>query len=340
VSTGALLEIAAKHKVCHRCRGILCSRLVKTESGELVPRPEFETSALFINCCITERSALVELNDLCNELGLDTMSTAAMIAAGMDLDGKGVLSEVSLRLPFGDWRAMASAIEAIAYRREGLGTLLGAPADEIARNVLERLGEGRREDLLWCLTTAYGGLGYAGVEPKAFPAMHTCYATSNRGRGDHTYAWTVQTEEAGQAETVEKIAPLVAGGQFGKAVIDSLGICDFFPFDITSDVFLDLLFAVTGNRYTAGELIECGRRTVNLERALNNLQGRTRAYDAYIPPKLEIPMNGGPLKGRRVDPDLHHRILDAYYRQQGWTEDGQVALETLADLGIRPLPGF
>ena len=52
---------------------------------------------------------------------------------------------------------------------------------------------------VWCLTTAYGGLGYAGIEPKAFPAMLACYATSSRGRGGHTHAWTVQAEESGLA---------------------------------------------------------------------------------------------------------------------------------------------
>ena len=233
---------------------------------------------------------------------------------------------------------MGEAIEAIAYRREGLGTLLGDVADGIARSIVDRLGEKRRDDVLWCLTTAYAGLGYAGVEPKAFPAMHTCYATSNRGRGDHTYGWTVQTEEAGQAETVDKIATLVAGGQFGKAVVDSLGICDFFPFDITSDIFLDLIFAISGNRYSAGELTECGRRTLNLERALNNLQGRTRAYDAYVPPKLEVPMSSGPMKGRRVDPGRHNEILNAYYDKQGWSENGLVPEKVLTELGIRPLP--
>ena len=91
--------------------------MVRTEEGELVPRPEFETAALFINCCVTDRTAMVDLNHLCNEVGLDTMTTAAVMAAGMDLDGRGVLGELGLSLPFGDGTAMAAAIEAVAYRR-------------------------------------------------------------------------------------------------------------------------------------------------------------------------------------------------------------------------------
>ena len=56
---------------------------VYVKDGEVLPRPEFETAALFINCCITDREALARLNHLCNEVGLDTMSTAAIIAASL-----------------------------------------------------------------------------------------------------------------------------------------------------------------------------------------------------------------------------------------------------------------
>lgn len=333
VSTGALLEIAARYKICSGCRAVLCSRLVKGDDGELYPRPEFETAALLINCCVTDRSALVHLNHLCNEVGLDTMTTAALVAAAMDLDERGLLARLGASLPFGDVDAVAGAIEGIAYRRGVLGELLGRPTDEIGRAILERVGAAHKDDLLWCLTTAYAGLGYAGIEPKAFPAMHTCYATSNRGRGDHTYAWTVQAEEAGLTGAAE-IAAVVAGSQWGKAVVDSLGLCDFFPQSTTSDTFLDLVYGLTGFRTTAEEQETCGRRIVTLERLLNTIQGRTRAYDEYVPPKFEVPLSCGPMTGRKVDCEYHRAILDAFYQEQGWAGDGLVSDDALAKLGL------
>ncbi len=334
VGTDALLEISGKYKICTRCREIICARLVKGEDGELYPRPEFETAALFINCGITDRQAMVDLNHLCNEVGVDTMSTGGVIASAMDLDGKGLLGMMSMSLPYGDAEAMADAIEAIAYAKEGLGELLGDTADGTARTVMERLGDDHREDVEWCMVMAYGGLGYAGIQPKAFPAMNACYATSNRGRGDHTYAWTVQVEEAGIVTTPEEIGPYVASSQWGKAVIDSLGICDFFAFDVTSDIFRDLLYAITGNRYTAPELVGCGRRTVNLERMLNAVQGRTRAYDGFTPPKLTVPLSRGPMAGRKVDQAFHDAILDAYYDAQEWTGGGDVDERIAKELGL------
>jgi aldehyde:ferredoxin oxidoreductase len=321
--TKAFLEISDIHKVCLGCREVLCSRLVKTREGKLLPRPEFETAALFINCGITRSEDLVRLNHLCNEVGADTMTTGAMVAAAMDLHEKGILQKLGMALPYGDFEAVVRAIKDIAYRRNAFGELFAQATDAVGAAILDQVGAGFRDEVLWCLTTAYGGLGYAGIEPKAFPAMLACYATSSRGRGDHTHAWTVQAEESGLAGA-ETIAAVVAASQWNKALVDSLGICDFLPGDVASEVFLDLYCAITGNRYTADAFIECGKRIVSLEREINGVQGRDRSYDAYLPPKFLAPMSCGPMKGRKADPDYLSRILDAYYAQHGWNDLGKV----------------
>ncbi|MGA2082427.1 MAG: aldehyde ferredoxin oxidoreductase C-terminal domain-containing protein [Holophaga sp.] len=323
VSTGAFLEVSAQHKVCAGCREIFCSRLVRTRAGGLLPRPEFETAALFIDCGITDREDVVQLNHLCNELGVDTMTMAAMVSAAMDLDERGILRKLGMALPFGDMRATAAFLAEVAHGSTPMGKLFGRETDAVASALLAQAGTACGEDVLWCLTTAYAGLGYAGIEPKAFPSMFACYATSSRGRGDHTYAWTVQAEEAGLTGA-GNIAAVVANSQWGKAVVDSLGICDFFPGDFAGDVFLDLYYAVTGHSLSAEALIDRGKRIFSLEREVNGRQGRSRAYDAYIPPKFLTPLRCGPLQGRRTDPSYHNRILDAYYQLQGWTKDGEV----------------
>lgn len=68
----------------------------------------------------------------------------------------------------------------------------------------------------------------------------------------------------------------------------------------------------------------CGVAIYALERHVNNLQGRTRAYDAYIPPKMIEPLTAGPQAGKAVDPAFHNDMLDAYYQHLGWTPDGVV----------------
>jgi aldehyde:ferredoxin oxidoreductase len=326
VSTDAFLAISGKHSVCNKCRHIFCTRAAKVDSGPYAGtgvRPEFETIALWINCCILDRDAIFHMNYLCNELGLDTMTFGSVMAGAMELSEKGFLEKFGGRLRFGDAAGMVQALKDIAYAANDLGRLLGHYSDRVIAEAAGRAGAGALSDLARCVTTAYGGLGYAGISPKAFPGMFTAYGTSNRGRGDHTYAWTVQAEEGGLKDARD-LAAYVAEGQAGKALVDSLGLCDFFTGDITGEPFLSLYRALTGIEYTAESLKECGRRIYALERRMNNVQGRDRTYDAYVPPKLTVPMSRGALQGRAVDEGFYNSVLDAYYDAWGWSRDGLV----------------
>jgi aldehyde:ferredoxin oxidoreductase len=324
VSTDAFLAIAGKHSVCNRCRHIFCTRSAKVEAGPYAGegvRPEFETIALWINCCILDRDAMFHMNALCNELGVDTMTFGSVMAGAMELAEKGFLAKHDTAPKFGDAAGMVRTLQEIAYASTGLGRLLGRHSDRVIAEVAADSPPPSLSDIAYALTTAYGGLGYAGINPKAFPGMFTAFGTSNRGRGDHTYAWTIQAEEGGLKEARD-LAAYVAEGQAGKALVDSLGLCDFFTGDITSEPFLALYRALTGTAYTSESLKACGRRIYALERKMNNLQGRDRAYDAFVPPKLTVPLSRGARAGRRVDEAFYNAVLDAYYAAWGWTKDG------------------
>lgn len=326
VSTQAFLAISGKHHVCHRCRHVFCSRKAKVEQGRFKGegvRPEFETIALWINCCLVDREAIFYLNKRANDLGVDTMSWGSLTATAMELTEKGFLADYQSSLRFGDAEEMVRFLEAIAYRTGPLGELFGHYPDAIIKELTSGQPDSYHQDILYCFTQAFGGLGYAGIEPKVFPGMFTAYGTSNRGRGDHTYAWTIQAEEAGLKEP-EELAAYVLQAQRGKALIDSLGLCDFFPADIFSELFLSLYRALTGIAYDENSWRTCGQRIFNLERKINNFQGRNRSYDAFIPPKFLVPLKDGPQAGKAVRPEFYQKILDHYYQLQGWSSQGEV----------------
>jgi aldehyde:ferredoxin oxidoreductase len=326
VSTDAFLAISGKHSVCNKCRHIFCTRSAQVESGPYAGegvRPEFETIALWINCCVLDRDAIFHLNALCNELGVDTMTFGSVMAGAMELAEKGLLSKHGDAPKFGDATGMVRTLKEIAYRSSELGRLLGRHSDRVIAEVAAGAAPAGVPDVAYCLTTAYGGLGYAGINPKAFPGMFTAYGTSNRGRGDHTYAWTIQAEEGGLKDARD-LAAYVAEGQAGKALVDSLGLCDFFTGDITAEPFLSLYGALTGAAYTPESLKECGRRIYALERRMNNLQGRDRTYDAFVPAKLKVPLSRGAHRGRAVDEAFYNSVLDAYYEAWGWSRTGAV----------------
>jgi aldehyde:ferredoxin oxidoreductase len=325
VSTDAFLAISEKHNVCNKCRHVFCTRGARVGSGPYAGegvRPEFETIALWINCGILDRDAIFHMNSLCNELGVDTMTFGSVMSGAMELQEKGLFGRVTGAPAFGDAPGMIRTLKEIAYASSDLGRLLGHHSDRVIAE-LAAATPASQADIVYCLTTAFGGLGYAGISPKAFPGMFTAYGTSNRGRGDHTYAWTVQAEEGGLKDARD-LAAYVAEGQGGKALVDSLGLCDFFTGDITAEPFLSLYHALSGIAYAPESLKACGRRIYALERLLNTAQGRDRTYDGYVPPKLKVPLARGAHAGRAVDEAFYNAVLDAYYEAWGWTKDGRV----------------
>jgi len=328
ISTAAFLAISGKHNVCNKCRHVFCTRSAKVESGPYAGegvRPEFETIALWINCCILDRDAIFHMNYLCNELGVDTMTFGSVMAGAMELADKGFLAKYGDAPRFGNAAGMVRTLKDIAYGSSDLGRLLGHHTDRVIAEVAAGAAPAALSEIAYSLTTAYGGLGYAGISPKAFPGMFTAYGTSNRGRGDHTYAWTIQAEEGGLKDARD-LAAYVAAGQAGKALVDSLGLCDFFTGDITAEPFLSLYGALTGTAYTPESMKECGRRIYALERRMNNLQGRDRTYDAFVPAKLKVPLSRGAHQGRAVDEAFYNSVLDAYYDAWGWSRRGTVPL--------------
>lgn len=337
VSTDAFLAIAGKHKVCNRCRHIFCTRSARVENSPYAGagvRPEFETIAVWINCCILDRDAIFHMNHLSNDLGLDTMTLGGVIAGAMELTEKGFLKKYGSALTFGNAPEMIKTIKSIAYKSDDLGRLLGNYTDHVIAEVGADTSGADVRDIAYCCATAFGGLGYAGIEPKAFPGMFTAYGTSNRGRGDHTYAWTIQAEESG-LQGAKDLAAYVIESQYGKALVDSLGLCDFFTGDIMGELFLDIYQALTGFEYSPESFRNCGKRIYTLERHINNLQGRDRAYDAFVPPKLTVPLTRGAHQGKSVDLDYYCTILDAYYEKHGWTAQGIVGNSLLSELGLR-----
>ncbi|MGL4382247.1 MAG: aldehyde ferredoxin oxidoreductase family protein, partial [Bacilli bacterium] len=81
-----------KNTYCHHCT-IGCGREVKMD-GQNVGGPEYETLWGFSgNSGIGDLDSIIKANYWCNELGLDTISTATTIATAMELNEIGFIKE-------------------------------------------------------------------------------------------------------------------------------------------------------------------------------------------------------------------------------------------------------
>ena len=147
----------------------------KGDKGE---GPEYEsTNTLGSMCGVSDINAITKANYLCNEYGLDTISTGATIAFAMECFEKGILTKEqtgSLELTFGNGDLVVALVEKIA-RREGIGDMLA----QGTRAIAEKLGQGSEK-----FAMHVKGLELPAYDSRAAKITGLGFVTANRG-GDH-----------------------------------------------------------------------------------------------------------------------------------------------------------
>jgi aldehyde:ferredoxin oxidoreductase len=293
-------------EACWAC-SVRCKKVVKMEEPYRIdPKyggPEFEsTAALGSHCGVGDLALIAKANERCNALGIDTISTGAVIAWAMDLRRLGILPDADLDgepVEFGNGRAVLAGIEAIAHRR-GLGDILAEGSVRAA----EKLGG--TEQL-----TAVKGLEIAMHDPRQRTeygrSVRVSYATSPSG-GDHL---------------LSNLPP--------RSMRNTVGMCFFLRYD--EPKMLEIVNAVTGWGLTQDELTDIGERSLALARLFNEREGFA-ASDDKLPPQVTKPHVSGVLSKVRLDPDDLAAQVRTYYAGRGWDDDGHPTPETLERLGI------
>ncbi|HID15544.1 MAG TPA: aldehyde ferredoxin oxidoreductase, partial [Candidatus Atribacteria bacterium] len=123
ISGEALVDkYLVKNKACFACP-IGCGRVSKLPSGLEGEGPEYETGWAFgADCGVSDLNAIIQANFICNELGPDTISTGATIAAAMELYEKGYLPKDMIEK--GPEPKFGSS-EAIVYYTWAIGNRIG-----------------------------------------------------------------------------------------------------------------------------------------------------------------------------------------------------------------------
>ncbi len=304
---------------CQACV-IQCGRDVEVE-GKRTAGPEYETIWAFgPDCGIDDLAAVVEANNLCNDLGLDTISTGSTIACAMELSEKGYIDE---EIRFGDAERMVDLVRRIGYR-DGIGDELAEGSFRFARK------HGHPE-----LSMSVKRQELPAYDPRGLQGHGLAYATSVRG-GDHVYGYMIAPEVLGSPE---KLDPYSNDGkavwtktfQDLTAFIDSSGSCLFTSFPLGAADYGAMVSAVTGYELDAGEVLRIGERIWNMQKVFNLKAGCTREDDTLPPRLLREPLAEGAPKGRVWE---REPLLDEYYRARGWDREGHPTQERLRDLGI------
>jgi aldehyde:ferredoxin oxidoreductase len=317
------------------CQGcvIACGRVVKLGDQAKRKGPEYETVIGFgPNLLNDDLESIVDLGELCDRYGMDTISTANTIGLAFHLFEKGILSTEhtgGIVLKWGDIDAIEQLVNLIG-RREGIGDLMAQGSRRFAAHF------NAEEEAV-----QVNGLEVAYHDPRGVSGMALSYATSPRGachnQSDYFFVDWGHTHERLGIEYFDRHAQAekaanVSRHQDWRTVFNSIVMCIFANTD--PELQVKLINAACGLDWTVEDMLKCGERGWNIKRAINNRMGLTRANDK-LPKALLQPFPDGGSAG--YIPDLE-AMLCAYYQARGWDmETGKPSIEKLRDLGLEEI---
>lgn len=344
ISGKVLLEkYKTKSKSCFGCP-LHCSHYYHVEAGEYGGTdgegPEFETLCSFgSKCGNSNMESILFANNLCNQYGLDTISTGASIAFAMECYEKGLLSEEltgGLQIKWGDHELIISLIHKIA-KREGFGDFLAKGV-----SIMSSLIPGSESFALHIK-----GVETPEQEIRGLKSWGLGWAVSSRG-GDHCRAfplaettWKPEEAEAlfGTKNAADRFSydgkpEMVKWYEEINAVGDSLEMCRIAQTGLNMPMSLltEIVNAVTGWDLSEDDIMTTGERIIQLERVFNLRNGMIPADDRLPERFLQEELPSGPGKGERYD---LKPILKKYYGLRHWDpESGWPSDSALKQLGI------
>jgi len=316
--------ILKKRETCYNCP-VACKRVVEITEGPysgLVGRgAEYETCAAFGSLCMNDSLELVsKMNDLCNRLGLDTISTGNVIAFSMECYEKGITDKEGLGGIELDWGShdMVKLVEMIS-KREGFGDILA----EGVRIAAEKIGA--KDIALHCK-----GLEIPMFDPRALSGMGLIYPTSIRGAchmmGMSTYSEmnvisysSLDVPKRIDPRSTEGKAQLVKTLQDWMTFINSAVLCELPLIRINKgpDYTAKIYSLVTGIEMDVEDMVRAGERIYNLQRSFNLREGISQRDDVLPKRFTDESHSKGPCKGITADIGP---MLSEYYDLRGWKD--------------------
>ena len=308
--------------------------------------PEYTALGLLgANIGIEDTAHVIELNNVCNELGLDISSSGTILGWTFELYEKGIINKemTGEKLCFGDFELAKKLLYQIS-RREGFGDILA----ESTRNV-ERFGKTSKDILI-----AVKGLPQSDPhDVRYIKAFALGIATSSRG-ADHlrsrpTLEIFLNLPQEVRDRIYGKGVPGDPTSYKGKektvyfsdnifAAIDSLGICKFICHGFNSPHFIDytwmkkLIHCASGWQFKEKDIQEIGKRVIDIERMFLNRERISRKDDTLPKRYFDDPMPLKIAKGHHIDRKEFDKMLSRYYKLRGWDNDGQVKKERVKEL--------
>jgi len=306
ISAESLMERC--HVVSSACPHCLmaCGKISEVKRGRhrglRIMGPEYETIYAFGGLCMVKSiEEIIYLNDLCDRLGMDTITGGNLVAFAIEASK---MRKINEDLRYGDVDGIANLLTKIAYRK-GVGRILSEGVRHAAK--------------VWGMEESavhVKGLEPAGFDPRVLKGMGLAYATSDRG-ACHLRATFYKSELSGQIDPgkVKGKARLFVDFEDKMTLFDALILCRFYRDLITWKDLQEIIKSACGITLKKGELKALASRIINLARAFNQQEGMTKRDDK-LPRRFFREVLQETKKTLRPE-DLAF-MLKEYYQLRGW----------------------
>lgn len=301
-------RLNARPRSCKTCF-MGCGKYVTIQEGRhkglALEGPEYETIYAFGGLCMIESiEEIAWLNDICDRLGMDTITAGNLAALAIEASLQGKIPQT---FNYGDADMVADLLFKAA-RREGIGGLI-ADGIKSAGAELDMADQ----------TVHVKGLEPAGYDPRTLKGMGLAYAVSPRG-ACHLRSTFYKPELAGMIDPdqIEGKAELFIDFEDRCTLFDTLILCRFYRDFYQWEALGELVSMATGLDLSKSELQAMAARVTDLTRQFNLREGLT-AKDDFLPKRLLSQKldNGNLITARELT-----RLIQDYYALRGWDENG------------------
>ena len=293
---------------CAKCL-MACGRMTTIRTGRhaglRIEGPEYETIYAFGGLCLVDSiEEIAYLNDICDRLGMDTITAGNLCAFTMEAVRR---NRIDYPIVYGDVEAIASLLKKIACR-EGIGELLAQGIRYAAK--------------AWDLEEVavhVKGLEPAGYDPRSLKGMGLAYATSDRG-ACHLRSTFYKPELAGMIdpEQIEGKAQMFIDFEDRLTIFDTLILCRFYRDLYPWEALAGMVHAVTGLPVDTVALRSRAAAIATLVRRFNIREGLS-PQDDKLPPRLHQRLAGS---DKTISEAQLDTMVQDYYRLRGWNASG------------------
>ena len=260
-----------------------------------VDGPEYETAAAFgSNLDIWNAEFIMEANWLCDDYGIDTITSAVIIAFLMECFQRGYLIKEDadgLELTWGNEEAVLEFLHRISRRESELASIAGSGMEPligwISDRYIKRTGKPDPGEEIKRFAMHTKGLPFSLYRTHRSLSMQASYAAASDIGAHHAAAWLVKVDLLGAFPTFQDKATALITYPRVRLGNDNLGLCklpwvdvfnpaseemkntDIYINPASQEIYADFYNGMLGTNMTWQEIFARTDRDINLQRVMN-----------------------------------------------------------------------